>query len=292
MIKTTLVILIVFFLGFSPFSIASLSESAEFTVASQMSVLRDKDSSDYSKQTAISFLSKNPNQEVMELFTDIIIKDTDLSVRMKAFYALLDNAPKDPVMIPCLHQAAYAVSDSNHVQLRELACHALLTNLDEAGVNELLKILDKESKLSPDKRGRQGDTRLGYKGPGTVMIACTQGLAYRGARYVNVIDSFYNEHREGEIAYCLAHSLFRLGRPPESTTMIEGIDKTTCLSLRYELIRDIEEIGDRRAIPVLEKFIDDQTSYQDKEGVTRYPIREVAQRTLKSMQEGETDTLR
>lgn len=272
----------------SIFHFTSFAASTDRVVQLQMSILMDSCSSSGEKEKAIRVLSENLNPEVLTLFVDTIIKEHTPSVQIKAFLALLNIAPREPVAIPYLHQAAYAVSGSDEVRMRELACEALLIRLDEAGTKELLSILLNEIKRDQDATTKKGE--IASDRTNSVIGQCTGGLALCGKRHIDLIKTFYYENHTGELSYCLAHVLFKLGEAPDTTVIIEGIKNTMYSALRLQLLWDIEKIGDRRIMPVLEKFKDDETIERYNDRTIGYPIRDTARRILNNLKEDKSET--
>lgn len=283
--NTLLTGVIVCFFGLACTQLTSGQESES---VSQLSILINPSNPERQRISVLEFLKNNYNRDTLAALGEIIVNDVSLELRLRAFWALSEVAYKDPVAIPTLHETALRVSRADMPHIREQACEALPMYPDEVCIEEVLNMLMRETQMPIDLRGYP-DSR--DKGPDWITILIVTRLQFRGAPFVKQIESFYSHHKEGEISYCLAFVLRRLKKPIDTLKIIEGIEKTSIPRLRASLISEIGVIGDKRAVPVIKRFIDDQ--YETMlQGEIHYPVRTVARRVLQELEgtQIETDT--
>lgn len=267
----------------------SFSESIEATEQSQIRALMDTETTSDLKEEAIRYLSQYSNPDVLQAFSDTVINEgIPLCVRIKAFHTLVNIAEKETNARSYSGKAASVIASigADSSILREYACRALFMDLNQENTKKILNILLMEMRLDPEKRGRVEDVRLQYRAPDTIISMCTDGLILRGKAHTDIVETMYKEQMHNEVAYCLIHILYKHGHLVDSSIVLKGIVETTSTFIRIELMNDIAEIGDKRAVPILEKLKEDQIHEKRDDGATFYPIREAARRALKTLSEG------
>ena len=127
--------------------------------------------------------------------------------------------------------------------------------------------------------------------PGTVKSEEPDRLLYECMGYLlevgkieknaECIELRFKEGSSGDFRYFLAHVLYKLGRKPALDVMIEGVTNSSSPFAKIEIIRDLEEMGDKRALPALKMALNDEFCDETHKWKTNvFPVRKAAQSAI------------
>lgn len=211
------------------------------------------------------------------------VTETNKEMCAVAFQSLLDmsafTSPSDQRMLKAVVNATFTESSD---ELKSLMCKALESLDDTNSVQRVLSILRDEFGKKVDDRGRSWrrgfDSDLWRKD--VVVEKAVNCLLKHGTKRRNEILACRAANKGNDMAYCLAHVLWKLGEQPDRDTIRKGIVACSSPWLRRLLVADVEEMKDKEAVPFLEKALKDDYTVPDKAGMDLYPIREGAKRVL------------
>ncbi len=252
-------------------------------VQTDIITLEDNRSSMEMKERAIKKLGKIPDRNICTIFAKLVEKDNNRFIRRKLFLQLTRIVKAKPEFRDILLSIVASASIDNDGIMREMACDILGAESNEKNTTTLLHILQEEFKRKPEERGRKNDLRLkNFWGTETVITKCIDILISSNKLNIKIIKDFYKHSKHKDLNYGLAHILYKLGEVPDVSILINAVKKSSSTRVRVYAIYDLKEIGDKRAISVIEDATKNKFKVIGKTG-TYFPIKLAAEKALKSL---------
>lgn len=211
--------------------------------------------------------------------------------RLQAFKIILRMVRESGQFHDIYSNALAKASVDAHGLTRVLACDTWSLGSNEQSTKELLAMVQREYGRRPADRFLLYPGRTfcpGNRcGPDWVLMECMKQLINLGRIIENykTIENVYLQTESREMKFFLAHVLYRLGGKPDVELLVQAVDKSLSPYVKAEIINDIKEIGDRRALPALRKEAKGRSFYpKGYEPKDRAYVRECAQAAVTALE--------
>jgi len=275
----------------------SASESKNTNIDSMIRIINKKE---YSREKKIEAIKKiatlNSNKAI-----DVIIKEAtqndDKFVRRECVNEALKLYKNKKISKEIMFSLMRKIANDHFAELRETASQTIAKLGGPNAAELIISILNAEFEKEVKLRGLMSPRTRSFREQDSVINRCIQDLIRLGeypfpaARkspisttkqsVIPSIKYFLAKNKVKDMDYCLAHVLYKLKHKPYLIDeMIEGIDKSSSKTVKIKIIYDLAEIGDKRAIPSLEKAFENNYKIKAKDGKTYYPIKIAAKYAL------------